>query len=212
MGHRPHLHLPEPWPAGSIPLSGPQLSHLKKILRLDSPADVTYTNGRGTIGHGVFDGAAVTRGGEGTVARPSTVTMAVAPPRNRDRQRFLIEKLQEMGVSALLWLSTEFAAGRIPSQKRAVSWAIGALEQSQGAWLLEIQGERPTNGLEGAYVVCDRDGAPAPPPGIETAVVGPEGGWGPGEIAANVPRWSLGSTVLRVETAAVVAAARLINP
>ena len=212
MGHRPHLHLPEPWLAGSIPLSGPQLSHLKKVLRLDSRAEVTYTNGEGTIGYGVFDGTSVTRGGEDTIPRPGTVTMAVAPPRNRDRQRFLIEKLQEMGVSALLWLSTEFGLGRIPSQKRAVSWAIAALEQSQGAWLLEIGGERLIKGLEGPYVVCDRDGDPKPPPGIATAVIGPEGGWGPEEIGADVPRWSLGSTVLRVETAAVVAAARLINP
>jgi len=43
-----------------------------------------------------------------------------------------------------------------------------------------------------------------------TVVIGPEGGWAPGEIPDTMRRWSLGSTVLRVETAAIVAASRLV--
>lgn len=211
MGHRPHLHLPEPWPVESIPLSRHQLSHLRKSLRIADPADVTYTNGQGTSGHGVFDGVAVARGEEAAIPRPSTLTVAVAPPRNRDRQRFLVEKLQELGVGALVWLSTELGSGRVPSQKRAISWAIAALEQSQGAWLVQIGGEKDFGGLDEPYVVCDRDGDPTPPPGTEKVVIGPEGGWGPGEVGSAVPRWSLGSTVLRVETAAIAAATRLIK-
>jgi 16S rRNA U1498 N3-methylase RsmE len=43
-----------------------------------------------------------------------------------------------------------------------------------------------------------------------TVVIGPEGGWAPGEIPESVTRLDLGTTILRVETAALVAAARLL--
>jgi 16S rRNA U1498 N3-methylase RsmE len=41
-------------------------------------------------------------------------------------------------------------------------------------------------------------------------VIGPEGGWASGEVPDDVALWGLGDTVLRVETAALVAAARLL--
>jgi 16S rRNA U1498 N3-methylase RsmE len=41
-------------------------------------------------------------------------------------------------------------------------------------------------------------------------VIGPEGGWASGEVPEDAIRWDLGDTVLRVETAALVAAARLL--
>jgi 16S rRNA U1498 N3-methylase RsmE len=46
---------------------------------------------------------------------------------------------------------------------------------------------------------------------VASVVVGPEGGFAPGEIPGHLPLWDLGPTVLRVETAAVVAAARLLG-
>ncbi len=43
--------------------------------------------------------------------------------------------------------------------------------------------------------------------GVRAVAVGPEGGWAPGEWETTRRRVSLGPTVLRGETAAVVAAA-----
>ncbi len=43
-----------------------------------------------------------------------------------------------------------------------------------------------------------------------TIAIGPEGGWAAGEIPADVSLLDLGPTILRVETAAIVAAARLL--
>jgi 16S rRNA U1498 N3-methylase RsmE len=43
--------------------------------------------------------------------------------------------------------------------------------------------------------------------GVRAVAVGPEGGWAPGEWAEERRRVGLGPTVLRGETAAVVAAA-----
>jgi len=49
------------------------------------------------------------------------------------------------------------------------------------------------------------------PPRATTVVVGPEGGLAPDEIPNEVVLWDLGPTILRVETAALVAAARLLG-
>jgi 16S rRNA U1498 N3-methylase RsmE len=211
MAHRPHLHLPGPWQTGTVPLNGQQLSHLRRSLRIMDPSEVTYTDGEGRFGQGVFDGAAVVRGEERMVERPSALIIAVAPPRAKERQRFLVEKLQELGVGTLTWLRTQHGTGGIPPMRRTAAWAISGLEQSRGAWLLHSGGEIGLEDVDNSFVVCDQDGDPVPPPGVSAVAVGPEGGWAPGEVGAGIPRWSLGQTILRVETAAIVAAARLIN-
>jgi 16S rRNA (uracil1498-N3)-methyltransferase len=66
-------------------------------------------------------------------------------------------------------------------------------------------------------VIAARDGGPAsavpdPPDGIWTLVVGPEGGFEPGEAEALGPigRLALSPYVLRAQTAPVVAAALLV--
>jgi RsmE family RNA methyltransferase len=122
----------------------------------------------------------------------------------------MIEKLAELEVRRITFLQTRFGAGRLPDLSKATAWAIGALEQSQGAWLPEIvPGWTDPASLDLANSwFADLDGAdnPAPVPLELTIAIGPEGGWGPGEIPENATRLGLGRTVLRVETAAVVAA------
>ena len=46
--------------------------------------------------------------------------------------------------------------------------------------------------------------------GDRSIAVGPEGGWSPAELALAADRVSLGPHVLRVETAAVVAATLMV--
>jgi 16S rRNA U1498 N3-methylase RsmE len=48
------------------------------------------------------------------------------------------------------------------------------------------------------------------PPVVGTVCIGPEGGWAPGEVTAVPLAAGLGATVLRSDTAAVVAATRLL--
>jgi len=64
-------------------------------------------------------------------------------------------------------------------------------------------------GLSEPFVVCEPGGSDTPGH-ARTVVVGPEGGWAPDELPDDSVRFDLGATVLRVETAALVAAARMI--
>jgi 16S rRNA (uracil1498-N3)-methyltransferase len=213
MRHVPHILVDPPWPEGALGLHPERLHHLRRVLRLADGAPVAYTDGSGTVGEGVLAGDGVERGIEVTVDRPRVrLTVAGAPPDSRDRQRFLIEKLSELGVERIRWLDTRFGEGRPPSAGRSRQWADAALEQSRGGWRTLVD-EEPTNpGGLGGTVWAAEPGWPPPPPALGglTLAIGPEGGWAPGDLPAQLPRVGLGERVLRVETAAIVGAALLL--
>ncbi|HLF42702.1 MAG TPA: 16S rRNA (uracil(1498)-N(3))-methyltransferase [Acidimicrobiia bacterium] len=207
-GHFPHLLIETAWDDETLMPTSDQIHHLERVLKVAPGEAVSYTDGRGTVGTGFYENSRISRDHEGTVPRPSPLTLAVAPPASRDRSRFLVEKLSEMGIARLLWLSTRRGEGRIPHIVKTMSWAVSALEQSRGGWLMEIGTE-----LVG-WDDLDRPLVVAMPGGgnevfeVRTVAVGPEGGLDPAEIPADAASIDLGTTILRVETAAVVAASR----
>ena len=193
-----------------LPVSINQWRHLNKVLRLREEDTVTYTDGLGAMGRGQLGRQEILRGEETTLPPPKALTIAAAPPDNKDRQRFLVEKLSELGVTRLRWLRTAYGSNRPASPPKVFSWVLAALEQSRGAWLMEVDADMVEwADLEGRVVVCDQNGD-GPPDAADTVVVGPEGGWGPDEVPTRLETWSLGPNVLRTETAAIVAAARIL--
>ena len=209
--HRPHLYLPGGWEDGSIPLDQAARHHLATVLRLRGGDSVTYTDGRGTVGLGTLDGEAVTRGNEATLERPQpSLTMAVAPPKATERSRMVVEKLAEMGVDRLQWLDTVHVEGRVPKIPKRDAWRSNALEQSQGAWLLDVASPVSLDDLaqDAVLWVATPGGEPPQPVSRPLVVaVGPEGGFAEDEIPPNAQRIGLGDRILRVETAVVVSAA-----
>lgn len=204
----PHVLLPRPWTADRLDLAADQRHHLAKVLRTAPGDPLTYTDGAGTVGRGVLEGGAVVRGGEATVTPPPPLVVAVAPPAARDRLRFLVEKLCELEVSRVVWLTTRRGEGRPPPAGKAAAWAVAALEQCRGAHLTAVDDDvTPLDALPPPLVVAAPGGGAFPAGGgTLTVAVGPEGGWAPGEVPDGLPTVGLGRTVLRVETAAVVAA------
>jgi 16S rRNA (uracil1498-N3)-methyltransferase len=210
MVHIPHLFIPGPWVEDRLHVSDEQRRHLEKVLRLGPGEEVGYTDGTGSFGSGQYHAARVIRGEEGQAPRPSDLIVVSAPPDSRERARFLVEKLAELGVAGLRFLDTRHGHGRPPKVDRLRSWAVAGLEQSRGAWLMETSDGLVTFAdIEGPYVVCEMGGS-GRRPSARTVVIGPEGGWAPGEIPEAAPRYGLGDKVLRVETAALVAAARMV--
>lgn len=209
MKHVPHVVVAVPWEGPEIELSIVQWRHVTKVLRMKRGDVITYTDGLGTIGSGRLGGQAVERGEERTVQRPSTLTMAVAAPANKDRQRYLVEKLAELGIQRLVWLETLHGKDRVAHPSKVFSWVLAAVEQSRGAWLMETSGDTHSLAdLEGELVICHPGGDPEPGD-PDVVVIGPEGGFAENELPEGLRRWNLGPTVLRVETAALVAAARI---
>lgn len=209
MKHVPHLVVGAPWDGPTLNLSVVQSRHLNKVLRLSNGDKVTYTDGLGTVGKGVLGQHVVERGDEEQVDRPTDLSVVVAPPSNKDRQRFLVEKLAELGVERLLWLDSRHGKNRVASAAKVFSWVLAATEQSRGAWLMEVAPDMvKVEDLEPGWVVC-QPGGDRSIPNTKTVVIGPEGGFGDDELPDDTHRWDLGATILRVETAALVAVAKL---
>jgi 16S rRNA (uracil1498-N3)-methyltransferase len=213
MRHVPHVLVRPPWGAGALDVDAATLRHLRDVLRVRPGDQVSYTDGAGNVGRGTFSGDGVERGPEYEVVRPAVrLTLAVAPPKATDRLRFLVEKAAELGVDRLEWLQTRYTLGRPPKRVKAAAWAAAGLQQSRGAWALEM-GDEPI-GMDrlrdlGAEAVVARQGGP--PPSVPSAgslvvAVGPEGGFAADEVPEDLQIMGLGPRVLRVETAALAVA------
>ncbi len=208
MKHIPHLYLPGPWEGETLAAGSEQVDHLSRVLRHEAGSEVTYTDGAGMFGQGIWSGAAISRSDEERRHRTSNLIVATAPPSSRDRVRFLVEKVAELGIERLLWLTTRHGVRRVPPLKKQRAWAISALEQSRGSWLMEVSdGFIDWDSLERPLAVCVPGGS-GPNAAFRTVAVGPEGGFGDGEVPVDATAMNLGPTILRVETAAVIAAAR----
>lgn len=159
-----------------------------------------------------------------TVA-PHTVVRLFVPVADRDRMLWLAEKAAELSVSA--WQPVMFRRSRSVSprgegesfRRKVRARMISALEQSGGAWLPIVEGERSLDdvlelgGAQESRYLLDRGGAPliaVQPSAGADVMLGPEGGLEPAELDDIVTRhaWipvSLGEGTLRFETAGVLA-------
>ena len=202
-------------------LARPELSpddrhHLERVLRLRSGEVVTVSDGRGSWLRAAFGPELEPLGEVATVPVPCpAVTIAFAVPKG-DRPEWLVQKCTELGADVLIPVTTVRSVVRWEGERagkqvaRLARVAREASMQSRRAWLPEVE---PVQRLED---VASRRGACAAEPGgsrpslgCPTVLIGPEGGWAPGELPDGLPRLDLGPTVLRTETAAVLSAGLL---
>lgn len=207
MAHVPHLYLGH-LDSESAPLTIDQHRHLERVLRYPVGELVQYTDGNGLVGTGRWTGSHVERGEERHVEAPAHRTVAVAPPKPKERQRFIVEKVAELGISELVWLKSRFGQVPPPKAQRTQPWAIAALEQSRRAFLLTVR----ISSLDDLPTAVVADASGGAPVGDETCIaIGPEGGWHPDEIGER-QTVRLSDGVLRSETAAIAAGVLLRPP
>jgi len=211
----PHVYVPGPWEGDTLGLGHQTRHHLEGVLRRSSGETVSYTDGAGSIGVGLFAGGAIERGTEQQRTTRSGIHVVVAPPRKTERVRILVEKLVELGVESIQWLDAIRRQTKDPRPEKCFTWAVSAVEQSGGAWLPELGGARSWNSLSDAGVwVADGNAPGTLPHSMKrpvTVVIGPEGGFAPDEVPASLDRFSMAGTVLRIETAAVSAVTLVID-
>ncbi|MFM9197012.1 MAG: RsmE family RNA methyltransferase [Planctomycetia bacterium] len=217
--------------AGRGVLEGDEARHLARVLRAKVGDTVTLFDGRGrewparvaVIGR---DRVELDADEPHTDAPPrgARLTLAVALPKG-ERQKWMVEKLTELGVRRLVPLETTrgVAEATASAQARLERGVIEACKQCGRNTLMEIAAGRTlasllAERLDGFCVVIAQpggrplaDAVPAAATDI-LALVGPEGGFTDDELAAaeqaGAIRVSLGPHILRVETAAIALAAR----
>jgi 16S rRNA (uracil1498-N3)-methyltransferase len=222
--------------SGLVELSDQTHRHFLRVLRLRAGQLVTATDGSGswcvTRVPANFGDSAVLEVDSAVVqtTRPDPwIGIGVALPKG-DKPELIVQKLTELGVDEIVFFAGDNSVAKWDEPKvrknferlRLVS--IEAIQQSRGVFLPTIRWvptlaelvegenaavERGVIGSDSGSSTVFRADAGGKRPELaarQVVVVGPEGGWSPAEreLGSSV---SLSPTVLRAETAAVVAAA-----
>ena len=214
-------------------LAQQEAHHLLHVMRLKAGDCVTLFDGSGAefvaevtrCGRSDVELAVLSR--EPIDRELPAPLVVVSPLPKGDRQRWMIEKLTELGVSRLLLVDTERSVAKVwggmPKLERAV---IEASKQCRRNRLMTIESPGPWRSVladpelsAARYIAHPNESAEPRAPQMAASIdagvvfaIGPEGGFTDEEIqAAIAASWTpldFGSRILRTETAAIAAAVR----
>jgi len=225
------FYCPELQPTtGELTLAGNEGRHLAVVLRAAPGDRVILFNGRGLQAEGTVREVGplgvvieITAHLAASSLPGRVVTLATAVPKG-DRFDWLVEKATELGVARVVPLVTSRSVveprdTRLEKLRRVI---VEASKQCGRADLMELAPLTAVSALlsqsfpEGALWVAhpggeELRGAAQAWPATVTFLIGPEGGWTEGEVAAAVAQgarvMSLGPRLLRIETAGLALAA-----
>ena len=225
-----------PFGGAYLPLSADDVHHASAVLRLTPGAEISVVGGDGiarVVTLDTVDRSGLTGSVARTIDRPwlPCVTLVTAIGKG-DKIDLVVEKAVEIGVERIVLLDTERTVVRLDDARRERRMerlrrvARSAAQQSQRFEMPQVEGpfdmstfasavssfdrvvvaweEHRDRGVDSALAGCGADDRVA-------VVVGPEGGLTEAEVAlltdAGASVVSLGPTILRTETAAIVATA-----
>mgnify|MGYP001281736118 FL=1 len=189
-----------------ITLDDSKLHHLKNVLRMKNEDNVNISNGNGKLLIGKLSKNDVKVSSKKDYVRNHETKIFVPALREKNRFRFMIEKLVELNVSKLVIGKTENSQNTRLEANRISNWAISAVEQSGSPFFpdIEVTEEidfsifRTCFDISGEPINKDTDK-------VDTFAIGPEGGWSPKELANFEIKYKITDFNLRSETAAVSA-------
>jgi 16S rRNA (uracil1498-N3)-methyltransferase len=202
-----------------VDLERPALSegdrhHLLRVLRLAPGDAVTISDGAGAwrMARLGSAGSLEPDGAIHHVAAPQPALTICFAPVKHERPEWTVQKLTEAGVDRIVPIVAARSVVRWDDDRaarqlqRLSAVAREAAMQSRRVWLPEVT---PVIEFADAAAIAGASLAErlGPPPTLARPVilVGPEGGWSPAELEADIPHVGLGPHVLRAETAAVAA-------
>ena len=216
------LLVPAPLLVGDVVVAGEEAHHGRTVLRLRPGDEVRLADGDGRAGVAAVVEVAratlrLTLAAVEVIPRGmgDLLTIACAVPKG-DRFADLVRALTELGVGRILPLSCIRGEHTPANLERIRRVAAEAVKQCRRGYLPQIGplvdiatlavSTESLSMLDRAGT-APRIGAPAP----TTLVIGPEGGLAPDEVerlvAAGAMRVRLAEPILRIETAAIAAAA-----
>ncbi len=217
-------------PDASLSLTPDQTHYLRNVMRRVPGDEIRLFNGREGEWRGRIEslerrsGLVRIEARTGEQRAPPDLWLLFAPLKAVET-RFVVEKATELGAAALLPVSTRHCGTKRVNLHRLRAHAVEAAEQCGRREVPAVEPLQPLDVLLAAWpsgrrlLACDtasertveealKDADPAP----WAILVGPEGGFAPGERTllaghAAVVRASLGPRILRAETAAAAALA-----
>jgi 16S rRNA (uracil1498-N3)-methyltransferase len=190
--------------------------HLARVLRLRPGDELTASDGAGRWRRCRFGAPLEPVGAiERDEAPQPEITIAFALVKG-ERPELVVQKLTEVGVDRIVPFVAERSVVQWDDGKatrnhaRLVTVAREAAMQSRRTWLPAVEPVTTFDDLASRAGAALADGGGLPPTLTHPVVlVGPEGGWSDRERSEGLPVVRLAPTVLRAETAAIVAGAVL---
>ncbi len=212
-------------------LEGDEAHHLSRVLRIKAGQLVRLFDGQGR--HGVFTIAKLEKNrvllemqSQVVEQAPKTLCTLALGFSKALRRSWFLEKAVELGAHSLWFWQGEFSQAKLPDGEKN-SWKaslIAGAKQCENAWLPDLQMVTggvaslvaQKNNFDRVIVLYEGDTSgrllkkeDLTGVGEIMLVIGPEGGFSPAEVAclqdAGIEMVSMGDSILRWETAAVLA-------
>ena len=226
---------------GKAVLGAEETRHLERVLRLRPGAGLVIFDGGGrrwATRLGATEGgrASVSELRRLGSNEPAVSLELIQGLPKGERWEWLLEKGTELGIARFRPVYTEHGVARLPASRvpaRLERWrkiALAAAKQCERGVvpevveplsLADVTRALPPGGVgEARLALTERAGEVSELPPVAAAgrillAVGPEGGWSSGDRrllqAAGFQPWSLGSRILRAETAALAGVAILVH-
>ena len=193
-----------------LQLSDEKLHHLKNVLRMKDMDEIKISNGKGKLYYGNLDGNIVTLKSSEEFERKNEIDIFVSFIQDKDRIRFIIEKLTELSVNSISFGPTDHSQKIKVDFDKLNKWSISAVEQSGNAFKPDIfitnnlDFEKFNHGLDitGENIIENNS--------IKNIAIGPEGGWSDNEKDSFKYLSNIGDFTLRTETASILGVSLLM--
>ena len=190
----------------SFEVSDKKLHHLNQVLRLRDGDKVNISDGKGLISYGNFINNCVEINNSRMYQRQNSLKIFVPYLREKNRFRFLIEKLTELNVNEIYIGITKNTQNTNYSKSKIQEWVISALEQSGSAYLPKLFFSENIN--FSVFTTCFDISGESFDKKTEKPnnfAIGPEGGWTDEELSKFQHKIKISEFSLRTETAAITA-------
>ena len=192
--------------SNKVQLSEKKLHHIKNVLRIRENSGINISNGKGHIMYGNLKDRFVVINTTKVFQKPNYIRIFIPFLREKNRFRYLIEKLVELNVSEIHIGETQNTQKNNIKSEKIESWVVSAIEQSGSPFYpnvtyakyidfdlfdtcFDISGQQISNHTKN----------------ITNFAIGPEGGWSKEELKNFKFKFMLTEFNLRSETAAITA-------
>ena len=190
----------------NVSLNDSKVHHLKNVLRIKDFDNVNISNGFGELFLGRLVKNHIEINSKKKYIRKNEISIFVPFLREKNRFRFMIEKLVELNVYRLFIGKTQNTQNTKVDSEKMYNWAASAVEQSGTPFFPKIE---ITDNIDytifSACFDISGDTFKKEKANINTFAIGPEGGWTKEELSNFQYKYKISDFSLRTDTAAITA-------
>ena len=193
-----------------LQLSDEKLHHLKNVLRIKDMDEIKISNGKGKIYFGNLEGNVVSLKSNQEFERKNDIDVFISFIQDKDRLRFIVEKLTELSVRSISFGPTDHSQKIKVDLDKFNMWSISAVEQSGNAFKpdifiasnLDFEKFNHCLDITGKKIIENSS--------MKNIAIGPEGGWSNNEKDKFKYLSNIGDFTLRTETASILGVSLLM--